>query len=94
MIRYKNDPWLWDLDWSTQSLRFLKTAKKKPKVPVEEIPEEEVKNPIFRIAGDRWLVQTASENHPELTPSPAVQKVLDTHQTLSKVRPHMPGYPR
>ena len=74
-------------------MRFLKSVKKKAK-PSEEKTEEEVKNPIFRIAGNRWPVQTARENDPELTPSPAIQKILDTHQTLGKVQPHMPGYPR
>ncbi|CAF4310336.1 unnamed protein product, partial [Rotaria magnacalcarata] len=28
--KYKNDPWLWDLNWTTQSMRFLKSSKAKP----------------------------------------------------------------
>jgi hypothetical protein len=35
-----------------------------------------------------------SDNDPELIPSPAIQKILDTYSTLSKIQPHMPGYPR
>lgn len=88
---YKNDPWLWDLDWSTQSIRYLKSSKTKSK-PIES--EEKQDNPIFKIAGNIWQTKTMSENDPELKPSREIQKILDTYSTLTKIQPHMPGYPR
>lgn len=90
-IRYKNDPWLWDLDWSTQSVRFLKSSKAKP---LKKENEEKIDNPIFKIAGNIWQTKTISDNDPELTPSPAIQEILNTYSTLTKIQPHMPGYPR
>lgn len=42
---YKNDPWLWDLDWSTKPLKIKKkpvgTKKKKTlnSIPVEQEPD-------------------------------------------------------
>lgn len=89
--KYKNDPWLWDLDWNTQSMRFLKSTKNKPS-PTKT--EEDTDNPIFKIAGNLWQTKTTFDNDPELTPSPAIQKILDTYSTLTKIQPHMPGYPR
>ena len=56
--------------------------------------EEKLENPILKIAGNRWPVQMSKDDDPELTPSPAIQKILDTHRTLAKIQPHMPGYPR
>jgi hypothetical protein len=35
-----------------------------------------------------------TDDDPELAPSPAIQKILDTSSTLMKIQPHMPGYPR
>jgi len=90
-IRYKNDPWLWDLDWSTQSVRFLKSAKAKP---LKTENEEKIDNPIFKIAGNIWQTKTISDNDPELIPSPAIQEILNTYSTLTKIQPHMPGYPK
>ncbi len=90
-IRYKNDPWLWDLDWSTQSMRFLKSSKAKSS---EKKIEETTDNPIFKIAGNLWSTKKPTDHDPELIPSPTIQKILDTYSTLTKIQPHMPGYPR
>lgn len=73
-------------------MRFLKSPKAKPSAEIKT--EETIDNPIFKIAGNRWPVQTSKENDPELKPSPAIQKILDTYRTLGKIQPHMPGYPR
>ncbi|CAF3389354.1 unnamed protein product [Rotaria sp. Silwood1] len=88
--KYKNDPWLWDLDWSTQSMRFLKSSKAKSSITKLE---EKIDNPIFTIAGNIWPTKTITDNDPELAPSPSVKKILDTYSTLAKIQPHMPGYP-
>lgn len=41
---YKQDPWLWDLNWSIQNVKFLKkvkaTTKRKKKVKASEINSE------------------------------------------------------
>lgn len=89
--RYKNDPWLWDLDWSTQSVRFLKSSKTKL---TEKKAEESTDNPVFKLSGNIWPTKIMTDDDPELTPSPAVQKILDTYFTLAKIQPNMPGYPR
>ncbi|CAF0845752.1 unnamed protein product [Rotaria sordida] len=88
--KYKNDPWLWDLDWSTQSMRFLKSSKAKPSITkLEQKPD----NPIFKIGGNIWPTKIMTDNDPEFAPSPNIQKILDTYSTLAKIQPHMPGYP-
>ncbi|CAF0847266.1 unnamed protein product [Adineta ricciae] len=90
--KYKNDPWLWDLDWNTQSVRFLKSTKAKAtKKTIEQEKAED--NPIFKIAGNQWQTKTMIDDDPQLKPSPAVQNVLNTYSSLSKIQPHMPGYP-
>ncbi|CAF2952900.1 unnamed protein product [Rotaria sp. Silwood2] len=88
--KYKKDPWLWDLDWSTQSMRFLKSTKAKSSITKLE---EKKDNPIFRIAGSIWPTKTMTDNDPELAPSPNIKNILDTYSTLAKIQPHMPGYP-
>jgi hypothetical protein len=72
-------------------MRFLKSSKTKSK---EKKVEEKPDNPIFKIAGNLWSTKTAADNDPELVPSPTIKKVLDTYSTLTKIQPHMPGYPR
>jgi hypothetical protein len=72
-------------------MRFLKSSKTKS----SEIKNEEITdNPIFKIAGNIWQTKTMTDNDPELIPSPAIQKILDTYSTLTKIQPHMPGYPK
>ncbi len=72
-------------------MRFLKSSKPKP---LEIKTEETTDNPIFKIAGNIWQTKIMTDNDPELAPSPAIQKILDTYSTLTKIQPHMPGYPR
>jgi hypothetical protein len=72
-------------------MRFLKSSKTKS----SEIKNEEITdNPIFKIAGNMWQTKTMTVNDPALIPSPAIQKILDTYSTLTKIQPHMPGYPK
>ena len=72
-------------------MRFLKSSKSKAVVKEAKNSEE---NPIFRIAGSKWPTQQPTDDDREYAASPAVQKILDTHSSLSKIQPHMPGYPR
>ncbi|CAF2224718.1 unnamed protein product [Rotaria magnacalcarata] len=90
--KYKNDPWLWDLNWTTQSMRFLKSSKAKPSMTKVE---ETTDNPIFKIAGNIWPTQAMIDDDTDskIAPSQEIKKVLGTYSTLAKIQPHMPGYP-
>lgn len=72
-------------------MRFLKSSKSKA---VVKEPKESEANPIFRIAGDKWATKQPTDDDREYAASPAVQQTLDTYSSLSKIQPHMPGYPR
>ena len=72
-------------------MRFLKSSKSKA---AKKEPKEAEDNPIFRIAGTKWPTQQPKDDDREYAASPAVQKILDTYASLSKIQPHMPGYPR
>jgi DNA polymerase gamma 1 len=72
-------------------MRFLKTPKVKP---IKTKADEIIDNPIFKIAGNVWQTKVMrDDDDPELAPSPAIRKILDTFYSLSKIQPHMPGYP-
>jgi hypothetical protein len=88
--RYKHDPWLWDLDWTVQSTRFLKTCKSKASTTVNTDLDE---NAMLTLVGDIWPTKSHVEHDPEPTASTNMQAVLDTHKLLAKIQPHMPGYP-
>ncbi|XP_035210862.1 DNA polymerase subunit gamma-1-like [Stegodyphus dumicola] len=98
---YKDDPWLWDLDWSVQSIKFRKAApettkkrKSKSKKEIgteskEKISDGESKHPV---AEEHAIPEIEKENCDKSLDS-SVQKVYKSAATLRKVRPFLPGYP-
>ena len=90
--KYKKDPWLWDLDWSTQSVRFLKNTKSKSSQMKKESKNIE-ENPVFKLMADRWPTRVFNDNDADLKPPENVENILKTSSNLAKIQPIMPGYP-
>ncbi|CAF1247175.1 unnamed protein product, partial [Didymodactylos carnosus] len=96
---YRSDPWLWDLDWSTQNIRFSKSKTKK-KTKSSSNSDAQIstslghEQSIFKGAENCWPTKiTNNSDDSEIRISANVQRILDTHLTLLKIQPHMPGYP-
>lgn len=49
---------------------------------------------MINIAGAQWPLKMITDDDPDIAPSPNVKKILDSYNTLAKIQPHMPGYPR
>lgn len=89
--RYKNDPWLWDLEWDVQEFKQKKIAagkKKNSKKVVETqaiaaLPEQE-EDP-----GPPSEEEIAGSCPSRL----AVEKLKETVSRLPKRRQHLPGHP-
>nr|CAG4649930.1 EOG090X00SQ [Sida crystallina] len=83
---YAQDPWLWDLDWSVQSLKIKKTVKKslksKGKSATEPPPskEEDVEDPDQDPLYDKKLEEK-------------FRPLMKTRDLLFKRNPLLPGYP-
>ncbi|KAI1280932.1 DNA polymerase subunit gamma-1 [Halotydeus destructor] len=77
---YKSDPWLWDLDWSVQDIKYRKNMSTEQAVHLkaETVPQNR---------------KPSSKKKP-ITPNSIVEKVLASHKWLNKKQPHMPGYPQ
>ncbi|CAH1254097.1 POLG [Branchiostoma lanceolatum] len=97
--RYQEDPWLWELDWSTQELTLKKETAKKKRVKVEKTDEGEDKNlkpekkstKKKKKKGKKEEAEEVEEQ--EETEEDRVQRVLGTADRLPKIKRHMPGYP-
>ncbi|XP_034542607.1 DNA polymerase subunit gamma-1 [Notolabrus celidotus] len=86
--RYKEDPWLWDLEWDVQKFKLKKAVvSKKKKVaetwsstPLPDWEEDPGPPPEEEVAG----------------PCPSrlvVEKLMETVDRLPKRRQHLPGHP-
>ncbi|KAG8201058.1 hypothetical protein JTE90_002733 [Oedothorax gibbosus] len=92
---FKEDPWLWDLNWSVQNVKFLKkvkepTKKKKRKAKVSEISSENEQSKEASI--DPEVLEPSKNKQPLIT-DPSLRLVYDTASSLRKLRPFLPGYP-
>ncbi|CAG2166552.1 unnamed protein product [Oppiella nova] len=78
--QYASDVWLWDLDWTTDTLRFKKpkTESIRKRANKSNIPEE---IPII-------------ESKDQIPMSESVSKMFATSSLLKKVQPLLPGYPK
>ncbi|RWS03724.1 DNA polymerase subunit gamma-1-like protein [Dinothrombium tinctorium] len=78
---YRKDVWLWDLDWSTQELRFRKNIKE-----VEEVTSKPKK--FSR------KIKNSDKDDEEECPSKFLTDLLNTKNSMNKVQPLLPGYPK
>nr|CAG4650726.1 EOG090X00SQ [Simocephalus serrulatus]SVE94067.1 EOG090X00SQ [Simocephalus serrulatus] len=89
---YKNDPWLWDLDWLTKPLKIKKkpvgTKKKKTlnSIPVEQEPD------TVTVATEE-LDEKNDEEIDFLRLRCQFQNLLDSNTLLYKRNSLLPGYP-
>lgn len=76
--RYKNDLWLWDLDWSVENVRTKKP--KPPKKGRKKKQQEEAE-------------EVKVENDEEEEIEDIIARIPPVEDVLYKKRQHLPGYP-
>ncbi|XP_077423292.1 DNA polymerase subunit gamma-1 isoform X2 [Vanacampus margaritifer] len=91
-MKFKDDPWLWDLEWDVQEfkLKKLPASKKKPS-------KKEVESQTAAPVAD-WMEDAGPppEEDSAAGPSPsrlAVDKLKETVSRLPKRKQHLPGHP-
>ncbi|XP_068458822.1 DNA polymerase subunit gamma-1 [Clinocottus analis] len=89
--RYKDDPWLWDLEWDVQEFKLKKVAaskKKQSKIAVETKVSASLPD------WDEDPGPPAEEDMAGPSPSRlAVEKLKEKVNRLPKRRQHLPGHP-
>ncbi|XP_026221439.1 DNA polymerase subunit gamma-1 [Anabas testudineus] len=89
--RYKEDPWLWDLEWDVQEFKQKKVAASKKK-QLKSAAETPVAAPL-----QDWEEDPGPPSEEEMAgPCPrrlAVEKLKETVNRLPKRRQHLPGHP-
>ncbi|XP_070686477.1 DNA polymerase subunit gamma-1 [Pempheris klunzingeri] len=88
---YKEDPWLWDLEWDVQEFKLKKVAASKKK-HLKNAAETQVAPPL-----PAWEEDPGPPSEEEVDgPNPsrlAVEKLKETVDQLPKRRQHLPGHP-
>ncbi|CAJ1057266.1 DNA polymerase subunit gamma-1 [Xyrichtys novacula] len=86
--KYKEDPWLWDLEWGVQEFKQKKIAVSKKK----KMTETWTSTPL-----PEWEEDPGPPSEEEMAgPCPgrlAVEKLKETVNRLPKRRQHLPGHP-
>ncbi|XP_033491143.1 DNA polymerase subunit gamma-1 [Epinephelus lanceolatus] len=89
--RYKEDPWLWDLEWDVQEYKLKKIAASKKKQS-KKAAETQAATPL-----PDWEEDPGPPSEEEMAgPCPsrlAVEKLMETVSRLPKRRQHLPGHP-
>ncbi|XP_044213709.1 DNA polymerase subunit gamma-1 isoform X1 [Thunnus albacares] len=89
--KYKDDPWLWDLEWDVQEFKQKKLATSKKKLS-KQAAETQAATPL-----PEWEEDPGPPNEEEMAgPHPsrlAVEKLKETVNRLPKRRQHLPGHP-
>ncbi|XP_068579055.1 DNA polymerase subunit gamma-1 [Cebidichthys violaceus] len=89
--RYKDDTWLWDLEWDVQEFKLKKVAASKKKHSKKAV-ETKVATPL-----PDWDEDPGPPSEEETAgPYPsrlAVEKLKETVSRLPKRRQHLPGHP-
>lgn len=87
--RYKEDPWLWDLEWDVQEFKQKKATTKKKQAknttPVSAAP-------LANWDEDEGPPTEEEEDGPSLS-TQALEKLKGTVDRLPKRRQHLPGHP-
>ncbi|KAK6166464.1 hypothetical protein SNE40_023149 [Patella caerulea] len=77
--RYKEDPWLWDLDWSVTNYKLKKETSKKSTSPATSTP---------------LLDEDETDDEEEVYRRQVINKVLRTESRIPKNSVFMAGYPK
>ncbi|KAM4619356.1 DNA polymerase subunit gamma-1 [Polymixia lowei] len=89
--RYKDDPWLWDLEWDVQEFKQKKVATSKKKGS-----KKEAETPASTPLPD-WEEDPGPPSEEEMAgPCPstvALERLKETANRLPKRRQHLPGHP-
>uniref|UniRef100_A0A4W6EBV9 DNA polymerase subunit gamma-1 n=1 Tax=Lates calcarifer TaxID=8187 RepID=A0A4W6EBV9_LATCA len=89
--RYKEDPWLWDLEWDVQEFKLKKVAASKKK-QLKKAVETQAATPLPDLDEDPG--PPSEEEMAGPCPSRlAVEKLKETVNQLPKRRQHLPGHP-
>lgn len=82
---YKKDPWLWDLDWTTEQLRYYKPKPLKKNEKAEEKKETEFVK----------LNEIVEKEFPDSDGKPTenVKNLIESFKKTGKVQPCLAGYP-
>lgn len=84
--RYKEDPWLWDLEWDVQEFKQKKVTRKK----------KQAKNASPAAPLANWDDEGPPPEEEENCPTPskqALENLKGTVDRLPKRRQHLPGHP-
>ncbi|XP_030833050.1 DNA polymerase subunit gamma-1-like [Strongylocentrotus purpuratus] len=81
--KYREDPWLWELDWSVDDYRLRKT------IPLSERAKKKKKDEEC----SKEKVESEEEENEEVKEETCVEDVLSTAARIPKVNQHMTGYP-
>ncbi|XP_029952394.1 DNA polymerase subunit gamma-1 [Salarias fasciatus] len=89
--RYKDDPWLWDLEWDVQEFKQKKVATSKKK-NAKKAAETKTATPL-----PEWEEDPGPPTEEEMAGPAAsrlaVDKLKETVNRLPKRRQHLPGHP-
>ncbi|XP_075413957.1 DNA polymerase subunit gamma-1 isoform X2 [Tenrec ecaudatus] len=91
--RYKEDPWLWDLEWDLQEFKQKKAKKVKQKEPAEgsQLPIQGAMAPEDQ--EDPGPPSEEEELHRAATSQARLRQLQATTEFLPKRLQHLPGHP-
>ncbi|XP_055948526.1 DNA polymerase subunit gamma-1-like isoform X2 [Argiope bruennichi] len=96
---YKKDPWLWDLNWSVQNIKFKKAVAKnaKTKQRKKSSNKSEELNDKNQDLGETPISEdTLNDGMKDMNLNdidPSLKQMYETASSLRKIRPFLPGYP-
>nr|XP_058150655.1 DNA polymerase subunit gamma-1 isoform X3 [Dasypus novemcinctus] len=93
--RYKEDPWLWDLEWELQEFKQKKVKKvKKEPAPANKLPVEGAGAPGEpKDQEDPGPPSEEEECQRDVTARACLQQLKGTTELLPKRSQHLPGHP-
>ncbi|CAL1292906.1 unnamed protein product [Larinioides sclopetarius] len=97
--RYKKDPWLWDLNWSVQNIKFKKTVVKSTKTKRKKSADksdglnEKNQDPDESLVPEDTAMIDGVKDMNLNVIDPSIKQMYETASSLRKIRPFLPGYP-
>lgn len=89
--KYKEDPWLWDLEWDVQEFKLKKVPVSKKK-QVQQEAERQAATPLPDLEEDPGPPSEEELERPH-PGSLVVEKLKETVSRLPKRKQHLPGHP-